>query len=370
MIGTVYGLRFDAKGMAPITGEFTSHQERMAALEMMANAINTPPDGGMTIEPVDAPTEAHTPPVAECTPDTPPMGSRAEFERIKPFNMDPRKLLEHGVQAAQLIGLGVKYTGNMASPDGQGAITSVDDNRGDKCGSLSIICTLEDGRVIHATPFYFTAELRPICQFDGKMHGAPYLAELAMAATLAKSQRTSAEELKKQAHAQALIDLAAKYPQLKRADSTSYGGTFAAKNIRILLKEAFKGQKFSVTSDYSKVSVNWIDGPTDAQVTEVIGQFDIGHSDTQTDYFYTKDTAFSQLFGGVQYLSTSRETSDALIQQAINQLYQNDANRPTVNDWRKQEGIFSWNNDSKWNECRRMRDTLAGMSAYKGKAKA
>jgi hypothetical protein len=378
MIGTVYGLRFEAKGLDHITGEFATHKERMAALEMMAQALNTPPDGGQPIVTDTIQINANdasvknedTPPVAECTPDTPPMENRAEFERINPFNMDPRKLLANGVQAAQLIGLGVKYTGNMASPDGQGAITSVDDNRGDKCGSLSIICTLEDGRVIHATPFYFTAELRPICQFDGKMHGAPYLAELAMAATLAKSQRTSAEELKKQAHAQALIDLAAKYPQLKRADSTSYGGTFAAKNIRILLKEAFKGQKFSVTSDYSKVSVNWIDGPTDAQVTEVIGQFDIGHSDTQTDYFYTKDTAFSQLFGGVQYLSTSRETSDALIQQAINQLYQNDANRPTVNDWRKQEGIFSWNNDSKWNECRRMRDTLAGMSAYKGKAKA
>ncbi len=375
MIGCLYGLRFySVDGGHHGCTSYATHAERMQALEAMARATtppDTPPDGGQPIATVDAPTEAHTPPVAECTHTPTVAVSSAEFERIKPFNMDPRKLLENGVQAAQLIGLGVKYTGNMASPDGRGAITNVLDTRGDKCGSLRMDCTLEDGRVIHATPFYFTAELRPILQFDGKMHGAPYLAELAMAATLAKSQRTSAEELKKQAHSQALIDLAAKYPQLKRADSTSYGGTFAAKNIRILLKEAFNGQKFSVTSDYSKVSVNWIDGPTDAQVNEVIARFDIGASDMDTDYFYTVKTAFSELFGGVQYLSTTRETSDALIQQAINQLYQNEATRPTVSDWRKAEGVFDWRGNDY--AIRQMRETLTGMSAYtapKAKAKA
>jgi hypothetical protein len=300
------------------------------------------------------------------------MENRAEFERIKPFNMDPRKLLEHGVQAAQLIGLGVKYTGNMASPDGQGAITSVEDTRGEKFGSLRLNCTLEDGRVFIAEPHYFTAELRPIMQFNGKMHGTPYLSELAMAATLAKSQRTSADELRKQAHDQALIDLAAQYPQLKRAETTYSGGKLAAQNIRILLKEAFKGQKFSVTSDYSEVRVNWTDGPTDAEVTEIIGRFDIGASDTQSDYFYTVETAFSELFGGVQYLWTKRETSDELVQQAIDALYSNRSNgKPKVDDYRKCTGIFDWNSQNY--ENRRMRETLGSISAYtapKGKAKA
>lgn len=80
MIGTVYGLRFEAKGMEPITGEFATHQERMAALEMMANALNTPPDGGIPIEPDEAPTEAPTPPVAECTPGAPVAVSRVKPE--------------------------------------------------------------------------------------------------------------------------------------------------------------------------------------------------------------------------------------------------------------------------------------------------
>lgn len=235
MIGTVYGLRFEAKGLDHITGEFATHKERMAALEMMAQALNTPPDGGQPIVTDTIQINANdasvknedTPPVAECTPDTPPMESRAEFERIKPFNMDPRT----------------------------------------------------------------------------------------------KSQRTSADELRKQAHDQALIDLAAQYPQLKRAETTYSGGKLAAQNIRILLKEAFKGQKFSVTSDYSEVRVNWTDGPTDAEVTEIIGRFDIGASDTQSDYFYTVETAFSELFGGVEYLWTKRETSDELVRQAIDALY-------------------------------------------------
>lgn len=359
MIGTVYGLRFDAADGHHGCTAYATHQERMQALEAMARATtppDTPPDGGQPIATVDAPTEAPTPPVAECTPDTPVAVSSAEFERIKPFNLDPRKLLEHGVQAAQLIGLGVKYTGNMSTPDGIGAITDATDTRGEKFGSLKMTVTLEDGTIIQATPFMFAADLRPILQFDGKMHGAPYLSELAMAATLAKSQRTSAEELKKQAHVQALIELAAQYPQLKRADSTSYGGTFAAKNIRILLKEAFKGQKFSVTSDYNSVRVNWTDGPSDKQVNEVVGRFDIGASDSQSDYFYTVSTAFSQLFGGVQYLSTRREVSDSLIQVAIDRLYSDRSEKPTVTDYRKCTGVFDWNSQNY--ENRQMREML------------
>jgi hypothetical protein len=76
MYGTVYALTFTAKGVSTIREVFTTHQDRMAFLEMLANGIN----GGTTIEPVDAPTEAPTPPVEECTPDTPPMESRAKPE--------------------------------------------------------------------------------------------------------------------------------------------------------------------------------------------------------------------------------------------------------------------------------------------------
>ena len=376
-IGT-FNLQFEFIGVAGDnrTTTYATTRERMAALQAMARAA-------------DAPTDTPTPP-APPAPDSEPAGDlgqasapeqtpavpqsetprdletdqaeavAADFERVKPFNLDPRALLANGVEAGQLVGLGVKYTGNMANPDGRGAITAVVDKRSEKWGELSIICTLEDGRVIVGSPHYFTAELRPILQFDSKMHGAPYLAELAMGATLAKSKHTSAKELAKQAHAQALIDLTAQLPQLKRAESTYAGGKLAAVNMRVLLKAAFKGVKFSVTSDYNSVRVVWTDGPTDAQVQAVIGRFDIGASDSQSDYFYTVDTAFSQLFGGVQYLSTYREETDALIQEAINQVYTGQRAQPTVEDYRKAKGVFEWGSTD-W-QRRQVREALNTIS--------
>jgi len=116
-----------------------------------------------------------------------------------------------------------------------------------------------------------------------------------------------------------------------------------------------------VTSDYNQVSINWEDGPTDAQVNEVEGRFDIGASDTQSDYFYTVSTAFSDLFGGVQYMHTRREFSDSLIERAISQLYQNRDEKPTVQDYRKCTGVFNW--DGQNYENRRMRETLETISA-------
>ena len=171
-----------------------------------------------------------------------------------------------------------------------------------------------------------------------------------------KADASASKEIAATAHAKALVDLAAQYPQLKRAETTYAGGKLAAVNMRVLLKEAFKGVKFSVTSDYNSVRVNWTDGPSDKQVNEVIGRFDIGASDSQSDYFYTVSTAFSQLFGGVQYLFTRREVSDSLVQVAIDRLYSDRSEKPTVTDYRKCTGIFDWNSQDY--ENRRMREML------------
>jgi len=171
-----------------------------------------------------------------------------------------------------------------------------------------------------------------------------------------KADASASKEIAATEQAKALVDLAAQYPQLKRAETTYAGGKLAAANMRILLKEAFKGVKFSVTSDYNKVSISWTDGPSDKQVNEVIGRFDIGASDSQSDYFYTVSTAFSQLFGGVQYLFTRREVSDSLVQVAIDRLYADRIEKPTVTDYRKCAGIFDWNSQNY--ENRQMREML------------
>jgi hypothetical protein len=366
--------------------DFESGSARMKALQALARHADTDAAArvchGQPAEQMASQPDQNSPVPNSETPqdqaparesESPQDAAAPTFERFKPVNMDPRALLASGLSADQLIGLGVQYTGNMANPDGTGAITEVSDTRRERFGSLRITVSLEDGRVIHAEPHYFTADLRPICQFNGMMHGAPYLAQLAAAVATIKAQASAAKEQADKAHAQALIDLAAQYPQLQRVAPGQHGnGKLCAINIRILLKEAFKGHKFSVTSDYNSVRVGWTDGPTDAEVNALIGRFDIGASDTQTDYFYTVSTAFSELFGGVQYLNTYRDVSDALVTKSLDSWWPTrgesaTAAAPTAQDWIKGTGVFCWVNGCDYlRAC--FRKHLGSISTYKAPA--
>jgi hypothetical protein len=272
------------------------------------------------------------------------------FERMKPVRVDLADMVARGVRPETLVGMGVYCKGDRANPSGGGAITAV--GRSEWYG-LVVDVTLEGGQVWRAVQ---TREfLNGWFSLDGKLHGAPYLAQLAGTVASVKASASSAKEQADKSHAQALIDLAAQYPQLKRADTTHSGGKLAAVNMRALLKAAFKGVKFSVTSDYRSARVAWTDGPTDAQVQAVVGRFDIGASDTQSDYFYTVATAWSELFSGVQYLHTVREMSDAAINAILAAEWpegDGDA-RPSLEDWRKSRGVFGWGNENYWTRERR-----------------
>jgi len=63
----------------------------------------------------------------------------------------------------------------------------------------------------------------------------------------------------------------------------------AAKEIRKILKENFPGVKFSVRSDnYSmgnSVQVEWVDGPTEKQVNELVGHYEYGSFDGMQDLY-------------------------------------------------------------------------------------
>ncbi|HQY37957.1 MAG TPA: hypothetical protein PLE21_00535 [Giesbergeria sp.] len=122
------------------------------------------------------------------------------------------------------------------------------------------------------------------------------------------------------------------YPYLQPISDTHSGGVAAAKNIRLVLKNQFPGVKFKVTSDYSSVNVRWIDGPTCGAVDDALSPFDIGHSDSQSDYFYTERTRFSEQFGGVQYLFTHRELSESKITASLNAVFGEDG--PTLAEWK------------------------------------
>ena len=138
------------------------------------------------------------------------------------------------------------------------------------------------------------------------------------------------------------------YPYLQPIADTHSGGVAAAKNIRLVLKNQFPGVRFKVTSDYSSVNVRWIDGPTCGAVDDALSPFDIGHSDSQSDYFYTERTRFSEKFGGVQYLFTHRELSADAIKASIAAVFGD--NGPSYDEWKKGTPWPSVANKGMWRD--------------------
>ena len=293
-------------------------------------------------------------------------GLGAYFEKVRPVAIDLRAIIESGTQAGELVGLGVVYTGDRCNPSAEGAIVGVDFSQHYLDG-VALLVTTEDGAQHRATLRDFDGKGAHSYRLTMKRHGAPYLAQLAATVATIKAQASAAKEQAAQANARALVDLMAQYPQLQRSASTHAGGKLAAVNMRTLLKLAFPGHKFSVTSSYNSARICWTDGPTDDEVSAIIGRFDIGASDTQSDYFYTVRTAWSDLFGGVQYLNTSRNTSDDLVSRALCELYPDSATRPTVQDYQNGAGVFDWRHGGD-NVRRMMREQLAKMSSYQAPA--
>ena len=85
-----------------------------------------------------------------------------------------------------------------------------------------------------------------------------------------------------------------------------------AKHIRQDLASAFPGQKFSVRkTDYSTIHIEWKDGPTKEEVEQIAGKHErICVRDRWNDDLWDhNDTAFTSVFGGVDYLFYYRETA-------------------------------------------------------------
>ena len=85
-----------------------------------------------------------------------------------------------------------------------------------------------------------------------------------------------------------------------------------AKHIRQDLTNAFPGQKFSVRkTDYSTIHIEWKDGPTRDEVEQIAGkhQRNCTRDRWNDDLWDYNDTAFTSVFGGVNYLFFKRETA-------------------------------------------------------------
>lgn len=259
----------------------------------------------------------------------------AYFPKVRPVAVDLRALMARGVTPEQFIGMGVSYCGDICNASSKGAITATE-----LCTwqGLRVTVTLEDGRICTAHPSDFGTKPGATYRLDAKIHGTPYLAQLAATVATVKANASAAKEQAAKAHAQALQDLAREYAHLKqyKQGDKLQGVTLAAANVRILLKQAFAGVKFSVTCDKfsmgNSMRISWTDGPDCAAVDAIVDKFSGGSFNSMEDIYEYSSSAFTELFGRAKYITTSRELGDATISAALVALFGD--NGPSVQDYR------------------------------------
>ena len=113
---------------------------------------------------------------------------------------------------------------------------------------------------------------------------------------------------------QAREEVIKKYDKIFDRPSEKYGtdAVLVAKHIRQDLATEFPGQKFSVRkTDYSTLHVEWKDGPTREEVEQIAGKHERNYTRDRwnDDLWDHNDTAFTSVFGGVDYIFYDRETA-------------------------------------------------------------
>jgi len=308
-----------------------------------------------------APAPSAPAPDTEASADEP----EPEFTRTAPQPFDMLAMIAAGLAPDDFVGLGIVYSGDSANPSGRGAITDVQ-----PCSwyKYTITVTLEDGRQSRLNPVSFTDHLGNRYRTDFKRHGAPYLAELAAARLAVEAADKAAKQAAADDKARQRRELPQQWPQLKAYDPAGKlnGPTLAAHNIRVLLKEQFPKIKFSVKSDRfaggDSIDIRWTDGPNTKAVEKIADRFEAGHFNGQEDIYEYAHSVFRDLFGDAKYIHCHRDESDALIGQAIEAEYPNAEGRPTVDDYRKAQGVFSYQHRDEWH-ARRIRERLETMGA-------
>ena len=125
-----------------------------------------------------------------------------------------------------------------------------------------------------------------------------------------EEEKNRAEDERKRAREEVIKQYGAIFDQPSGKYSTD--AVLVAKHIRQDLASAFPGQKFSVRkADYSTINIEWKDGPTREEVEQIAGKHErICVRDRWNDDLWDhNDTAFTSVFGGVDYLFFNRETA-------------------------------------------------------------
>ena len=131
-------------------------------------------------------------------------------------------------------------------------------------------------------------------------------------------------------------------PHLIPAEKCKNPRIAATKNIRIELKRAFPGVKFSVTSSTfsmgDAIDVSWTDGPTVSQVDQIIGKYKAGSFDGMTDCYEYSNDAWPKTFGDAKYVHSRREYSDKMLTSVIGRVCRRYGGLdviPTADDYHK-----------------------------------
>lgn len=214
-------------------------------------------------------------------------------------------------RASLTVGQVVSYW-DQANPLQEAVVVEPEGAHGQKC------VFLDDGHIGHVSSSFFHTgagwSLVDRIMTIEEIHIAVDVALVAQATR--KRDREEAEEAKKQERA-ALPD---KYKHLEKTGKYA-GRVLAARNIRIELKRAFPGVKFSVTSEaYSmgnSIDISWTDGPTTKQVEAISNKYESGNFDGMTDCYNYEGSPFKDVFGESKYIHESRQFSEKLFNKAV-----------------------------------------------------
>lgn len=144
------------------------------------------------------------------------------------------------------------------------------------------------------------------------------------------------------------LQTAPEFAHLVQGDDL-YSGVLAAKNLRLILKGTFPGVRFSVRKrSFGCVVIEWLDGPTVADLEAVADVFKGGHYCSQEDYHSHVTTPWGKVFGMVDYINANREHSPELIERTIDTVFtalasnfaEGKIDRPTAEQFKKGQ-LFS-----------------------------
>ena len=125
-----------------------------------------------------------------------------------------------------------------------------------------------------------------------------------------EEEKNRAEDERKRAREEVIKQYGAIFDQPSGEHITD--AVLVAKHIRQDLASAFPRQKFSVRkTDYSTIHIEWTDGPTKEEVEQIAGKHErmCVPDRWNADLWEHNDTAFTSVFGGVDYLFYYRETA-------------------------------------------------------------